>query len=78
VCVCVVCGMGVGVGVYNNLCNLCSVNTLCVCVYYKCINRMIASQVYMSPERIQVGKYTSNCDVWSLRIVQYSIETRVV
>ena len=72
--------MGAGVGVYNNLCNLCSVNTLCVCVCIMnvLINKMIASQVYMSPEGIQVAKYTSNCDVWSLRIVQYSIETTVV
>jgi serine/threonine protein kinase len=32
-------------------------------------NTMIASQVYMSPERIQGANYTSNCDVWSLGIV---------
>ena len=32
-------------------------------------NTMIASQIYMSPERVVGGKYTSNCDVWSVGIV---------
>eukprot|EP00277_Geminigera_cryophila_P008759 CAMPEP_0179405116 /NCGR_PEP_ID=MMETSP0799-20121207/91_1 /TAXON_ID=46947 /ORGANISM="Geminigera cryophila, Strain CCMP2564" /LENGTH=126 /DNA_ID=CAMNT_0021175895 /DNA_START=157 /DNA_END=537 /DNA_ORIENTATION=+ len=36
---------------------------------------MIASQVYMSPERIQGANYTSNCDVWSIGVVLVEMMT---
>lgn len=38
---------------------------------------LIASQLYMSPERVQGGRYTANCDVWSAGIVLILVLTGV-